>query len=292
MEAQQDSYDGEVGPVWNQEDYEQKALKYEEEHPDREVTGQWRTTFPSSMCVINWVEFPPKFNILDQMRKNNLNQCLFNCNDNKETVYITNSSLDDNYPFPVPNQHQDKTCLAHATATVIYFLQDRFNTKRESFKSLRDQFIPKLHGNGEEMTWQEQRTALYDICREKGFRCEKVNVNEACRAVRDLRPVVAIFDLAKSQWNKFNDFFTPSSTCRGKDLNNKILKQQDLGPEEGNLSRHAILFVGYCKPRENSTQMKEYLRFLNSWGAEFGSAGGFKIKDEYVLKNMEFFSIH
>ena len=243
MGGKQSSYDDEVGPIWNQEDYEKKALKYEEDDPNRQVTGQWRTTIPEKMSVINWVPLPPKFNILDQMRKNNLNQCLYNCNDNKETVCITTSSPKDKYPFPVPNQLPDMTCLAHATATVIYFLQDRYKTKRESFKSLRDQFIPKLHGNGGEMTWEEQRTAIYDICLEKGFTCDDVNVNKACRAVRDIRPVVATFDLTESQWRKFVSFFTPSSTSSGTDLNHKILETKDLGQEEGSLSGHAIVLV-------------------------------------------------
>lgn len=48
-------YDVEVGPIWNHEHAKQKAEEYIREHPELRWTGQWATTVPGKMSVIQVV---------------------------------------------------------------------------------------------------------------------------------------------------------------------------------------------------------------------------------------------
>ena len=47
-----DTHDVEVGPIWNQAHAYEVACTYIQDHPDLEWTGQWNTTQPGVMSVI------------------------------------------------------------------------------------------------------------------------------------------------------------------------------------------------------------------------------------------------
>ena len=49
---QNDAHDVEVGPIWNQAHASEVASRYIQDHPDLEWTGQWNTTQPGVMSVI------------------------------------------------------------------------------------------------------------------------------------------------------------------------------------------------------------------------------------------------
>ena len=47
------SKDVEVGPIYNQKQAEEKADKFEREHPEWTWTGHWKTIIQGKMSVIN-----------------------------------------------------------------------------------------------------------------------------------------------------------------------------------------------------------------------------------------------
>ena len=62
----QEKREVEVGPIWNNDDGQAKGKEYERNNPGWKFTGQWRTTIPGEMSVIEVVreqtypQYPPQ----------------------------------------------------------------------------------------------------------------------------------------------------------------------------------------------------------------------------------------
>jgi len=84
------------------------------------------------------------------------------------------------------------------------------------------------------------------------------------------RFIVFSFSLNEKQWDNFSNFFTSNNTgILSEDILNKDCKL-----EEGPYEAHSVLLI----------EVKEkYLRFLNSWGSNWGDGGTFKLKKPSIL---------
>jgi len=116
------------------------------------------------------------------------------------------------------------------------------------------------------------------------------NINEeaAREVIMKGRYVVCNFTLNKEQWDKFVKYFfevDTKKTILTKDILNKDCKI-DI---QSKLDGHSVLLIEIDP---------DYLKFLNSWGPNFGDGGTFKIANSDVLsafnsnEKLEFFDIY
>lgn len=89
------------------------------------------------------------------------------------------------------------------------------------------------------------------------------------------RPVLAGFQIFQSQWTAFSTFYqkNPEGILTSEELNRNPVS----GPKGG----HAVVLVEYGR---------NYLKFMNSWGTDFGNQGFFKVSNTEVL-NLYYFDV-
>ena len=186
--------------------------------------------------------------------------------------YINHSLRD----YEAQKEQEGNTCYAHASATVLHLIMKRIHGRRgkiPTFDELKDEMIG--HFGKEASSIGE---ALERMCRKYRLRYEPVNLKGAMEAVASSRPVIATFKLTGKEWDRFKNFFKTN----GKGILTK--KEIDIRarPPKPKRSGHAVVLTSF-----NS----EYLRLLNSWRADWGDKGFFKVQNAEVL-GFKFYEVY
>lgn len=266
----------EIGPIWGDYDYEGKAEKYEREHPDIQLNGEWRTTIWCKMSVIKVMKKKPRFSIFQFMINETLDGCHYT--GDFETVEASSDPAE----FPTESQN-GLTCYAHAIATVLHFMSNRLTHKSLKFKEVLDSLITQFGKEGADV-----EKVLREQCPKFGFGPGSdvpIEKKHAFRYLRAKEPIIATFSLSESRMKEFYLYFNGEHNK----VNGTILTRTKLGNDNGKQMGHAVVLVGY---REHSPQYPyTFLQFLNSWGESWGYHGSFKIIDENVFNNLKFYRV-
>ena len=98
------------------------------------------------------------------------------------------------------------------------------------------------------------------------------------------RQCLCYFCLYEKEWNTFIKFF------EDKNNKNKIYDRHDIIINNNNKNNNKQKVIGHAVVL---TSIEENcLKFLNSYGTEWGDNGYFRIKDHNSLRKMEFFDIY
>ena len=177
------------------------------------------------------------------------------------------------------------TCYAHAVATILYLVSRRvvgytpasnLNSKLGygglSFNNILDKLV-KGYGKCGANT----KCVLDDWCRLFRFHCQRVDEEGARTALNKQRPVVATFGLEGNQWEIFSKFW------KWPKQKKNVMEADDLpkGVPDINSGRHAVCLISHGK---------NGLRFLNSWGSDWGDGGFFRVANGKVL-DMTFYDV-
>ena len=174
-------------------------------------------------------------------------------------------------------EQEGDTCFANAIAIGIYLASARvIGRKNLDFKTLRDTLINKYGTDG-----AKTETVLKECLGNYRLHYKAINEEEARKAIMETRPCVARFELTLKQWRNFQVFYinNPSGILTKEDLN----KEETYIPGNAGSSKR-----GHCVVLTHIS--KDYLKFLNSYGTNFGENGYFKVKSADVL-NCQFFDI-
>ncbi|XP_028410702.1 uncharacterized protein LOC114533385 [Dendronephthya gigantea] len=194
-------------------------------------------------------------------------------------IYIRDCTRDMEAEEQILNQN---TCYAFASAAVLHLrMQGVYGPEGvyPEFDMLKDEMIAAHGVNG-----ANTGDVLQKICEKYGFKCEKVfKVNKAKKAIVEKRPVVATFHLPKKKMKSFKDYFrnNPTGILTLKEMTNADTESSDKTspPTIG----HAVVLTSY-----NS----KCLKFMNSWGQEWGDNGFFRVENAEVLGDkLEFFDV-
>ena len=187
-------------------------------------------------------------------------------------VYINRSVRD----YEAQEEQEGNTCYAHASATVLHLIMKRIHGRRgkiPTFDELKDEMIghfgKKASSIGE---------ALERMCRKYHLRYKPVGLKGAMEAVASSRPVIATFKLTSKEWDRFKNFFKTN----GKGILTKKEIDITARPPKPKRSGHAVVLTSF-----NS----EYLRLLNSWRADWGDKGFFKVQNAEVL-GFKFYEVY
>jgi hypothetical protein len=99
----------------------------------------------------------------------------------------------------------------------------------------------------------------------------KVDEDGARQATLHRRPVLTTFRLSHSGWDAFSQHFSTDAS-RSSVLTRSHMAPHRSLPDDGG---HAVVLYG-CAPRS--------LKFLNSWGNQWGKNGSFSVEDHTVLE--------
>ena len=166
-----------------------------------------------------------------------------------------------------PNSQTGGTCYANATAASICFASARvLGRPKLKFGEVLQKIIDKFGYKGGNVDKVLQ-------CFLDGYRLhykKTMSEEEARKAIMLTRPCITIFHLTGMQWGNFSKFY--KNNPKGI-LTKEIINENYIYPEE-TPGGHAVVLTHISK---------EYLKFLNSWGKNWGDSGYFKIKDIDVL---------
>ena len=223
---------------------------------------------------------------------------------------VSSAVIQDYINSEVKNYAKDQrdrgTCWAHAISACIFFASSRIvgrvktypdgidildtngnkkyefeNMKHKLYKAfnlLSDEEFYKLEIKDREKIDEGQNTPIIlpGILKEYGLKSKEISENEARLAIIEGRPCVARFSLANDQWDSFKAFFKNDKT------KSSILKKSDLPSKgENKLHGHDVVLT-HIGPN--------YLKFLNSWGKDFGDNGFFAVEPG-VLSESRYFDV-
>lgn len=178
------------------------------------------------------------------------------------------------------------TCYAHAVSTVLLLASKRVVGYQPSDKlkvqlaggglltfSSVLKMVVKTYGDKGANTKQ----VLTEYCKMFRFHCREVDEEGARNALNKQRPVVATFSLYDNQWNVFEHFW------HTKREQKRVMKAEDLptGKSGKGDGGHAVSLISHGK---------DGLRFLNSWGTNWGDGGFFRVQNGQVLQ-MTFYDV-
>ena len=181
------------------------------------------------------------------------------------------------------------TCWSYAYSAAIFLTNKRIlGRKTESFENIREALL-KYGSEKNDDSGDIEDKNVYEFFKDKKINFSYINEHEAKNAVMEGNYVVCHFYLDEKQMKNFENFFWTNGT-KTKILTKEIINEDckiNSDPkkkEEG----HAVLFIEVGQG---------FLRFLNSWGPDFGDQGTFKIENADVLTSYtnniepEFFKI-
>ena len=162
------------------------------------------------------------------------------------------------------------TCWSNAYSAHIFLTNKRILGKKlDTFETYREKLIKyasSLNTDGGNI----ENEAVKKILNDNRIHYKAINEQEAKRAIEKGRFISFSFGLRDKQWDNFSNFL-----CRGK----RILDENELNKgcenDTSKPSWHAVLLI------EINDQ---YLRFLNSWGSNWGDGGTFRVKNGGILK--------
>ena len=183
--------------------------------------------------------------------------------------------------FEAKNQGNNGTCYAFASATAIHLtLVKELGDDATSFEDIKEYLIRKYGVNGNK-TYE----VLKNESEKYGYSVREVNETEARIAIKNNRLCVARFDGKRLTFKKINSFFNknPKDVLTEEKLNETKVQ---IGKNEeeyyNQFEGHAVVLIG----------VNGHLRFLNSYGSNWGDNGFFRIENSKVLKNMKFYEIY
>ena len=185
-----------------------------------------------------------------------------------------------------PKTQNGGTCYAYASATAIHWtLLGFYGESPDSFEQIKNNLINKYGVKG-----NVTQNVLIEQSKKYKYKIKQVDENGARQALNNYHICVATYDLTELEWSKFNMFFyefnktgiltkqllekTPPDYEKIKNLSDEELK---------NLTGHAVILI---------SAKNGYLRFLNSWGEDFGDHGFFAIDNPDTLRNMSFYEVY
>ena len=186
--------------------------------------------------------------------------------------YYVNSDINKN---EAKDQGDKKTCYANSIAATIYLDSPRFIYGRElDFNTIKNRMINKYGYNGSHIyKILDENLSDYKLKYRPLYDDEK----EARLAIMKTRPCLAVFQLSGKQYYNFKKFFEENP--KGILTKDIINKQNDYNGEG---ITHSVVLTHISK---------NYLKFLNSWGKNWGDNGYFKVENQSVL-NAEFIEIY
>ena len=177
------------------------------------------------------------------------------------------------------------TCYAYASATAIHMtLMGLYGEYAQTFEQIKDNLIYEYGKDGANTTKVLDKhlsnfTLKYKI----------VNETEAIESIHNGTVCIGCFWMTQLDFLKFQTFFeTNKSGILTKELLEKTIPNpnyvKDKTEEELNeMHGHAVVLV---------SSTNKYLRFLNSWGTNFGEFGFFKIDNSQTLNIMKYLKIY
>jgi len=175
-----------------------------------------------------------------------------------------------------PQQQEEKTCYAVASATVMHLAVKRIVGREggcPDFYEIRNELID-MYGKKAAVVGE----VLRDVCPKYRLRCDKTDQRGAMSAIVEKRPVVAIFQLSDDEWRSFNKFYqrNPRGILTSKHLD---ISRRPQGVERRG---HAVVLTSF-----NS----ESLCLMNSKGSDWADGGFFRVQNAAVL-GMKFHDVH
>jgi len=187
-------------------------------------------------------------------------------------TYVSDNIINN---FDAINQGHENTCYANSISVAILITLAKFPGIPEiDFLELRNEIINSIELNPKKV--HKNTFKILNTLKEKyNLSLNEVDEIGARKAIMKSRICVARFGLTKNQWKNFKKFY--------KDNPKGILRKKDLGNPIGNkLKGHAVILTSIYK---------DSLKFLNSYGTEWGDKGYFRIKDAEVL-NAKFIEVY
>ena len=193
-------------------------------------------------------------------------------------VYINQEVKD----YKAKREQEGDTCYAEAAATVLHLSMTRIRGREggcPDFYTLKDEIVKEFDPDDYPDGVPTIRV-LEKMCPKYRLRCKRVNHKEAMQAVASSRPVVAIFRLAKNEWDSFDDFYeeNPKGILTKKEIDITARSPQNKKKTSG----HAAVLTSFDS---------ECLRLLNSWGEDWGDMGFFRVQKANVL-GLEFIDVY
>ena len=173
-----------------------------------------------------------------------------------------------------------ETCYAYAAASVLHLAMMRIVGREGgnlTLKEVRDDLIAAYGTKGE-----DTNKVLQEVCPKYRLHCTdlKGDIKKALKAVSKKRPVLARLQGTEAEFAYLRKYFDKQR--RGifteKEFNDLLKKR----PSGQKLIGHAVVLTSY-----NSTG----LRFMNSWGSDWGDSGFFWVSSAKVF-NMKFTDVY
>lgn len=198
------------------------------------------------------------------------------CSQDALSDLLMNVSLDmyinsNNESFKAKDQGDDETCYAFVAATVIHLSINRIVGREGGYPDFDDILcnIIQRYGTKKESTFK----VLQQVCPEYRLKCRQIDIDGALKAIREKRPVVAIYRLTDDEMQLFSDFFYYNKTG--------ILSKQDIDITKrsesitpADLNGHAVVLTSFNA---------ECLRLMSSYGDGWADCGFFRVQNAQIL---------
>lgn len=175
------------------------------------------------------------------------------------------------------------TCYAYASATAIHLsLISREGAQarlKYPFEEIKNNLINKKGYHGPR--FEDFEDLLKEELKIYNLKYKEVKESEARIAIRNKFLCITIFSDKKVISRKYQEFFRqyPKGILT-KEMLNKI--QVNKADDDNKYFGHAVLLIGTSGP----------LKFLNSYGGDWGDGGFFRIDKSDVFEEMKFFVIY
>ena len=174
--------------------------------------------------------------------------------------------------FEAKNQGKTKTCYANAISAAILLTFSKFkDISEKDFINIKNEIIEISKGR-----IKNTFNILKLISGKYKISLKEVDEDKARQAIMKTRVCVTRFILSEKQWKNFNKFF--------KNNPKGILDKKDLGEREPfpKMTGHAVVLTHIYK---------DSLRFLNSYGTQWGDNGFFRVRNSKVI-NAKFIEVY